>query len=36
MAGYVFAIGGKENPIDVIQQCAERGIYSTDFDSLSA
>lgn len=35
MAGYVFAIGGKENPIDVIQQCAERGIYSTVLNSLS-
>ena len=29
MAGYVFAIGGDENPVDIIRECAEKGIYST-------
>lgn len=29
MAGYVFAIGGDEDPISMIRECAEKGIYST-------
>lgn len=35
MAGYVFAIGGDENPVDIIQQCAEKGVYSTVINSLA-
>lgn len=35
MAGYVFAIGGDENPVDVIKQCAEKGVYSTVINSLA-
>ncbi len=29
MAGYVFAIGGDEDPVSMIRECAEKGIYST-------
>lgn len=29
MAGYVFAIGGDEDPVSMIRACAEKGIYST-------
>lgn len=29
MAGYVFAIGGDEDPVSMIRVCAEKGIYST-------
>lgn len=29
MAGYVFAIGGDEDPVSMIRGCAEEGIYST-------
>lgn len=35
MAGYVFAIGGNANPVDVIRECAEKGVYSTYLNSLS-
>lgn len=35
MAGYVFAIGGDENPVDVIRECAEKGVYSTYLKGLS-
>lgn len=35
MAGYVFAIGGDANPVDVIRECAEKGVYSTYLNSLS-
>ena len=35
MAGYVFAIGGNANPVDVIRRCAEAGVYSTYLSSLS-
>ena len=34
MAGYVFAIGGGSSPLDVIQKCAENGIYSTCMEHL--
>ena len=34
MAGYVFAIGGDENPVDIIRECAEKGIYSTYLSDL--
>ena len=29
MAGYVFAIGGDEDPVSMIRECAEKGTYST-------
>lgn len=29
MAGYVFAIGGDDNPVKTIRECAEKGVYST-------
>ena len=35
MAGYVFAIGGNADPVDVIRECAEKGVYSTYLSSLS-
>ncbi len=35
MAGYVFAIGGNADSVDVIRKCAEKGIYSTYLNSLS-
>ena len=35
MAGYVFAIGGNADPVDVIRKCAETGVYSTYLSSLS-
>lgn len=35
MAGYVFAIGGGEETLDVIRACAERGVYSTYLKNLS-
>ncbi len=35
MAGYVFAIGGDTNPVDVIRKCAENGVYSTYMNSIS-
>ena len=35
MAGYVFAIGGNANLVDVIRECAEKGVYSTHLNSLS-
>ena len=35
MAGYVFAIGGDENPVDIIRECAEKGIYSTYLSGIS-
>ena len=35
MAGYVFAIGGDENPINIIRECAEKGIYSTYLRGIS-
>ena len=35
MAGYVFAIGGEADPIDVIRECAEKGVYSTHLNGLS-
>ena len=35
MAGYVFAIGGEENPVDVIRACAEEGVYATYINGLS-
>lgn len=35
MAGYVFAIGGDTNPVDVIQECAELGVYSTYLKTIS-
>ncbi|MCH5343559.1 MAG: hypothetical protein J1E64_05920 [Acetatifactor sp.] len=34
MAGYVFAIGGDADSIDVIRECAEKGVYSTYLKSL--
>lgn len=27
MAGYVFAIGGDEDPISMIRECTEKGNY---------
>jgi len=35
MAGYVFAIGGDEDPVRVVRACAEKGIYSTYLKGLS-
>ncbi len=35
MAGYVFAIGGDADPIEVIRECAEKGVYSTYLNSLA-
>lgn len=35
MAGYVFAIGGNVDPVDVIRKCAETGVYATYLSSLS-
>ena len=35
MAGYVFAIGGDENPVDIIRECAGKGIYSTYLSGIS-
>lgn len=35
MAGYVFAIGGDSEPIEVIKTCAENGVYSTFLRNLS-
>lgn len=35
MAGYVFAIGGGADPVDVVRECAEKGVYSTYLNSLS-
>lgn len=29
MAGYVFAIGGNDDPVDAIRACAEKGIFAT-------
>ena len=29
MAGYVFAIGGDDDPVSAIRACAEKGVYST-------
>ena len=35
MAGYVFAIGGNTNPVDIVRECAEKGVYSTYLNTLS-
>ena len=35
MAGYVFAIGGSENPVNAVRECAEKGVYSTYLKGLS-
>lgn len=35
MAGYVFAIGGDADPVNVIREYAERGVYSTYLNSIS-
>ncbi len=35
MAGYVFAIGGNENPVDIIRECANKGVYSTYLRGIS-
>lgn len=35
MAGYVFAIGNTVDPVEVIRECAEKGIYSTIIESVS-
>ena len=35
MAGYVFAIGGDENPVDIIRECAKKGVYSTYLSGIS-
>jgi hypothetical protein len=35
MAGYVFAIGGYNDPVDVIRKCAEDGVYSTCVKGIS-
>lgn len=29
MAGYVFAIGGNDDPVDAIRACAEKGVFAT-------
>lgn len=34
MAGYVFAIGGNADPVEVIRECAETGVYSTFLKNL--
>ena len=36
MAGYVCAIGSALNPLDVIKECAKKGIYSTFINSLAS
>lgn len=36
MAGYVFAIGGDKDPVDLIRECAEEGIYSTYLSGISS
>ena len=36
MAGYVFAIGGNDEPLAIISECAEKGVYSTYMKSLAA
>ena len=35
MAGYVFAIGGDEDPVSIVRGYAEKGIYSTYLNGLS-
>ena len=35
MAGYVFAIGGDADPVSVIRECAEKGVYSTRLSGIS-
>lgn len=35
MAGYVFAIGGSEDPVEIIRECAEKGVYSTFLNGIS-
>ena len=35
MAGYVFAIGGKHNPEEIIRKCADTGVYSTYLEKIS-
>lgn len=35
MAGYVFAIGGDSDPVDIIKECAEKGVYATCLNSLA-
>lgn len=35
MAGYVFAIGGNNNPEEIIRKCADTGVYSTYLEKIS-
>lgn len=35
MAGYVFATGGSEDPVKIIRECVEKGVYSTFLNGIS-